>query len=603
MREERSDPPTGAAAPGRALTPRALALGSLIGAGLSLSNLYVGLMTGLAFPVTIIACVVGLGVFRALAWPWRSSSRPGLSLLETSAMQSTASSAGYSTGGTLISANVAWLMLSGHHPPGWALFAWTLLSSALGVFFAVPLQHTFLHREQLPFPSGLAAASAARMIQEGDASARRGARVLGGAGLVAGLLTFARDGLKLLPASRSIPGAIQGVPLSSLSFSLNLELLSPGVGALVGPRIAASILLGSIACFGVLVPWLHVQGALPQPDFDSTRDWSMWEIALNWSMWPGTALVTSAAFTHLLSRRDVLRRAFSSLVQAGGGPESGPDPRQVPRTWWLAGLSLLSLGTVALAALVFGIPPHLGLLGVLLSFALAVVACRVTGETDVTPSGALGQIAQLAFSVLMPGNALTNTMAASLSGSTAATSADLLTDVKAGSLLGAAPRQTFLAQLWGCVVGSAVIVPAFLLLVPDTSVLSEEHFPAPGGTFVAGVARVLAAGLEALPPASRWGVLAGGVAGVLLALLEQHASRRLRPFVPSAVAVGIAFALPPSSALSMFLGSLAAALLTRAWPTFALVATVPLAAGLIAGESLVNLTLTLLAALGLLPSP
>jgi hypothetical protein len=52
----------------------------------------------------------------------------------------------------------------------------------------------------------------------------------------------------------------------------------------------------------------------------------------------------------------------------------------------------------------------------------------------------------------------------------------------------------------------------------------------------------------------------------------------------------------------MFLGSLAAALLTRAWPAFALVATVPLAAGFIAGESLVSLTLTLLAGLGLLPS-
>jgi len=54
-------------------------------------------------------------------------------------------------------------------------------------------------------------------------------------------------------------------------------------------------------------------------------------------------------------------------------------------------------------------------------------------------------------------------------------------------------------------------------------------------------------------------------------------------------------------AMLMFLGSPAAALLTRARPAFALVATVPLAAGLIAGESLVSLTLTLLAVLGLLP--
>jgi uncharacterized oligopeptide transporter (OPT) family protein len=207
-------------------------------------------------------------------------------------------------------------------------------------------------------------------------------------------------------------------------------------------------------------------------------------------------------------------------------------------------------------------------------------------------------VAQLAFGALLPGNTLANAMAASLSGSTAASSADLLTDVKAGSLLGASPRQTFLAQLWGCVVGSAVIVPAFLLLVPDTAALSEERFPAPGGLFVASVARVLASGLGALPEAARWGALAGAVAGVVLALLEQRAPEPLRRFVPSSVALGLAFALPASLSLSLCLGSLAAALLARVRPAFALAATVPLAAGLIAGDSLVGLAVTLFSALG-----
>src|SRR4051794_24727758 len=154
-----ADPEAPAPVPGpapRALTPRALVLGSVIGAVMCLSNLYVGLKTGLGFPVALIACVVGLGTWRALARLRPSLAGTGLSLLETSAMQSTASSAGYSTGGTIVSASVAWLMLSGHHPPGWALFLWTLLVSALGVFFAVPLQRAFLRREPLAFPTGLA---------------------------------------------------------------------------------------------------------------------------------------------------------------------------------------------------------------------------------------------------------------------------------------------------------------------------------------------------------------------------------------------------------------------------------------------------------------
>jgi uncharacterized oligopeptide transporter (OPT) family protein len=198
----------------------------------------------------------------------------------------------------------------------------------------------------------------------------------------------------------------------------------------------------------------------------------------------------------------------------------------------------------------------------------------------------------------MPGNTLANAAAASLSGSTATSSADLLTDVKAGSLLGALPRHTFIAQLWGCVVGALVIVPAFLLLVPDTSALSEERFPAPGGLFVASVARVLASGFGALGEAARWGVLAGAIAGAGLALLEQRAPEPVRRFLPSSVALGLAFALPASLSLSMFLGSLAAALLARFRPAFALAATVPLAAGLITGESLVSLVITLFQTLG-----
>ena len=36
-------------------------------------------------------------------------------------------------------------------------------------------------------------------------------------------------------------------------------------------------------------------------------------------------------------------------------------------------------------------------LAVVLSFALALVACRVTGETDTTPIGPMGKVTQLDF--------------------------------------------------------------------------------------------------------------------------------------------------------------------------------------------------------------
>jgi uncharacterized oligopeptide transporter (OPT) family protein len=578
-----------AEAPPLALTVRALGLGSLIGALMCLSNLYVGLKTGLAFPAALIACVVGLGLQGALLRLSPSRFGPSLSLQETSAMQSTASSAGYSTGGTIISASVGYLLLAGHHPPAWALLLWTLLGSALGVVLALPLQRAFIRRDPLPFPTGIAAASAARALHSGDEAGKRGARALGLGALGAGLLAFARDGLHLLPAALAIPGAVLGVPLSSLSFGIDLALVPLGTGMLVGPRIGASLLLGALVCFGGLAPWLHGRGLLAQMDFFGV---------LEWSMWPGAALVTSASFTHLALQRGLLRRTLGAFLGSGPSGAEVPDAADVPRSWFLAGTALLTLGLMAVGAVAFDIPVWLGLLGVLLSFALAAVACRATGETDITPTGPLGQVAQLAFGVLLPGNTLTNTLAASLSGNIATSSADLLTDVKAGHLLGVAPRQTFLAQLWGCVVGSVLIVPVFYLLVPDTSALSEERFPAPGGMFVAGVARVLATGLGSLSEAARWGALVGGLVGVALVLLERSAPEPVRRFLPSPIALGLAFVLPASASLSICLGAAAAALLARVRPAYALAATVPLASGLIAGESLVSLAVLLLAASG-----
>ncbi len=53
-------------------------------------------------------------------------------------------------------------------------------------------------------------------------------------------------------------------------------------------------------------------------------------------------------------------------------------------------------------------------LAVVLSFALALVACRVTGETDTTPIGAMGKVTQLTFGALNPGNVNVNLMSANI---------------------------------------------------------------------------------------------------------------------------------------------------------------------------------------------
>lgn len=560
------------------LTVRAVLLGAGLGLVMCLSNLYAGLKTGLAFGVAVTAGLLAHSTHAALRRLWGGAP---LSLLEANSAQTVASSAGYATGGALVSVNAAYLLVTGAHPPAWLLFAWTLCLSALGVFFAVPLKRQLIDREQLPFPTGTAAATTVRALHATGEDSRVRTRAFGLGGLAAGLVTLLRDGLGRLPLLFALPGTVGGVPLAQLGFGLETSLLGVGSGAMLGLRTTASMVLGALLCHGLLAPRLLAAKAVETPD-----------AVLGWSLWPGAAALTSASLVYFAFQGRAIGRALRLLA-----PErtaSPLDELQVPRSWFLGGVGVLSVGTVGLASVGFGIPAPLGALAVALSFVLCLISCRITGETDVTPSGPLQQVTQLTYGGLMPRNVVANLMTAGITATTASSAADLLSDLKSGHLLGANPRRQFLAQLLGCVVGSAAVVPLFYLLVPDAQALGGARFPAPAASMTAAVAQALSVGLGGLPPSARTAVWVAAAVGALLALAEQLLPERLQRWLPSPMGLGLAFLLPPSTSLSFFLGAAAAAVLQRARPATAERLVLSVASGLIAGESLVGVGVAVL---------
>lgn len=571
------------------LTFRALAVGGVIGAVMSLSNLYLGLKTGNANGVAITACLVCFSVHGALLRLAPKWFGPRMSILEANAMQTTASAAGFATGSTLASAIAAHLLLTQRPMPGWLLVAWTFCTSALGAFLAIPLKRRLINREQLPFPTGTAAATTLRVLHEREGGGP-GARALAASGLLAAGLAALRDGFGRLPATLALPWKLRGLSLSSLTVSLDVGLIGPGIGAVMGLRIAASLLLGAAVCYGVLVPTLHASGALHGLDYGGI---------IEWSLWPGTGLLVGASLAQLLLQSGSLLRGVRGLLAgARSGRERGADPLaevELPRRWFWTGVLALSLATLALARVGFSIPLLHGAIAVALSFVLGLVSCRVTGETDTTPP--LGQVTQLAYSRLMPGNLVANLMTSSITSNSSAVASDLLSDLKSGYLLGADPRRQFLAQLAGCAIGTAVAVPCFYLLVPNAAALGGERFPAPAAQVLLGLARALNAGLDALPPPARWAALSGLALGGVLALAEALLPPRWAGRLPSPLGLGLAFMLPASWAISIFLGGLAAWAFRRVRPVAAEATLLPAASGLIAGESLVAVALTVFGAL------
>jgi uncharacterized oligopeptide transporter (OPT) family protein len=302
-----------------------------------------------------------------------------------------------------------------------------------------------------------------------------------------------------------------------------------------------------------------------------------------------------SAFFSLASRRGAARGILSGLCFRGAAEEGD----EVPGSWFFWGVGLAGLGCVWMLSACFGTRWWMGLLAVACAFPLAVAACRVTGETDATPVGAMGKVTQLMFGMLAPSSAVTNIMTAGITSGAAGSAADLLTALKTGRLLGASPRKQFLAQLFGILAGTLAVVGAYRLLVPDASALGTPQWPAPVAQVWVSVARLFSSGLLALPPSARWGMAAGSAAGLAIPALES-AFPRARAFLPSAACLGLAMVIPFSVSFTIFVGAALALALERAFPRAFEEHGVTASSGLIAGESLLGVGIALVRACGLL---
>jgi len=303
-------------------------------------------------------------------------------------------------------------------------------------------------------------------------------------------------------------------------------------------------------------------------------------------------MVAAGLLSFALSWRTALRafRDLGQILSFRSAALGEHDRIEAPMSWFAVGqiVSLVALAWLGQAS--FSMPVWETVIAVALSFWLALVASRVTGETDTTPVGAMGKVTQLIFGALHPGNVNVNLMSANITAGAATSSADLLTDLKSGYLLGANPRQQFLAQFSGIFVGTMVSVLTFAVLVPNAQVLGTDQFPAPAAQTWSAVAIALGQGLSSLEPVKLWLIFAGGVVGVVLTLAPVLLSK-YGEYLPSASAFGLAWVFQWYYGLLFFLGALAALLVERRNPKFAKDFTLPVASGVVAGGSLMGVAL------------
>jgi len=592
------------------LTVRSVLLGSLLGFLLAFTNLYVGLKTGWGLGVAITACIVSFSL-------WNLCLRVGLartplSILESNCMQSTASAAGYSTGNAMVSAAPALLMLSvsaanprGQHLPWPVLAGWTAFVAMLGVALAIPMKRNMINQERLRFPSGIAAAVTLQsLFSQGKEAVAKGKALLYAALVAAvppiimdvpfrkrapgrsydGLVPDASPIFDWLPVPGRNPKTGAAYGASDWNFVLDNKLVMVAAGALTGPRICFSMVAGGL----LLMYWVGPAALSVGAAHSAGRAWR--EIGV----WVGAPMMIAAGLVTFFSQWRTIVRAVGGL---GRRSQTSYATAEVPGAWFLVLGLIATAGVLFIGDAYFAIPWHLGFVAVLLTFFLSLVACRATGESDITPIGAMGKITQLAYGVLIPQNATANLMTASITANAAASSADLLTDLKSGYLLGAHPRRQFIAQLLGIFAGTVASVLGFYLLVPDATVLtgsgnSPPAFAAPAAQAWLAVAQIFQEGVGKLHPLARQGIAWGLGAGAVMAALELLLPKRKR-WIPSPVGIGLGFMLPFFNPLSMFLGALLAWMWSVRKPEHAERYVVPVSSGIIAGESIVSVVIAL----------
>jgi uncharacterized oligopeptide transporter (OPT) family protein len=583
------------------LTLRSALTGLVLGAILSVTNLYVGIRTGWSLGVGITSVILAFAAFKVLH---RVGLGRDLTILENNASQSIATAAGYMVT-PLCSSLPAYMLISGAVLPPWQVIPWIIAVSVLGVLYAFPLKKRFVNEEQLPFPEGYAAGVVMDSIHTGSgAEGLLKARILGaGAALSAAIQVLRSEKvMHLLRAPflaipeywdafvyRFFTPRLAGIPLQDLNFRLDSSIVLLGTGGLMGVKAGASLLVGGVVNYLVLAPWMMRQGVIDGVGFRAITKWSLW--------W-GVAMMTTSSLFSFFSKPSLLASSFRGMLGRKGQRDVLAHV-ELPLRVSVVGVPVLGALVVAMASWFFGVHWWMGALAVPMVFFFAVIAVNSTGLTSITPIGAMGKLTQLAYGAIAPGNMTTNVATASITAEVVSNASNLLMDIKPGYMLGAKPRQQAVGHVLGILVGAFAVVPVYYLLMgPDTSRLTSDALPMPAAQVWRAVAELLARGLSSIHPTARWGVVVGGLLGIAM----EWANLRTRGKFPlSGVGLGLATVVTFPDVISMSAGSLLFWFLgkrladpARRGHSVLVANRETLCAGVIAGGSLIGIILIVL---------
>ena len=498
------------------LTARSVAAGIIFGVIFGAANAYLGLRVGLTVSTSIPIAVLTVALFRLMR------QRRDSMILEANISQTIGSASSSLATGTIFT--IPALFLWSMAPPFWQVAILALLGGFLGIAAMVPLRRLLIVRsaDELPYPEGTACAEVLRATTTTGASGGRWIFI----GLAVGAaVKLALGAFMLFPST--LVAHLPVLPKADLALEIAPALLA--VGYILGYRMSAIMVSGSLISALVLTPLIAIYGSGPIASLTAGQIWSKHVRFI------GAGAVAAAGIVAVARALPTMWSSF--LAVARGLRRSGATPGGVtpdaPRTdrdiapWVVVIVPIAVVITlVAVPGLLAGnmpfVPRLVAALGVaIFGVCFVVVSSRIVGLIGVSsnPTSAMTLVTLLGVSVIfvMLGWTDPSARAAILTVGTvvciaASKAGDISQDLKTGYLVGATPAKQQLGQFLGAACACWAIAGTVLLLGKAYTFGSPE-LPAPQATLMKTVIEGVLSG--SLP----WGLVLSGAALAVCALI------------------------------------------------------------------------------------
>ncbi|KAG5643400.1 hypothetical protein DXG03_000978 [Asterophora parasitica] len=618
------------------LTFRALFVGCALGAVVGASNIYLGLKTGFTFGPQLFGAIFGFAIVKAIAKVVPESGLLGKVLggpfgpKENCTVQTAATACG-GLGSLFVAAIPAMyrLELLSEFPQQdfGKLIALTACTAFFGVFFVIPLRKYYIVHQKLTFPTPAATAYTIRSLHSGKTGALAAKKKS-----LALFWSFCATFVYKV-ATGYAPGIIYdwhiGWTLYRLGFTSIISLENYGWFIEFTPAFFGAV-GGSVLAWGIIAPSLVKNGlAFGRPiseDYPlisyqalSFKDPSLYVTRPSpryWLLWPGVLMMLLYSFADVvLSMIPIIRGlTFSKEIFNVRGwftprsSEIDPDDEdqtpiadRIPTSWWTIGLALTTVMCCAILATLFHMNVGEAILALILGFIFSFIAVQSSGHTDVNPVGTVAKASQLIFGGIGKGSGLPlkpaqtlNLTAGAIAAGAAGQSADMTGDLKTGYLLGAKPRNQFIAQLAGSFVAIFLTTGLFVLFTKASPCILRPPasgictYGAPSVNAWAAVAIAVSSPNLPIPSSSGYTAIALGIFSVVALVIKTYwIPKKYWVYVPNWNAVGLGFVVPQVYySIAMAFGSVFNFFWIKNSPASYDMYMFALSAGLLAGEGL-----------------